>query len=132
MTIEEMVTEFHAAMEQPINKRLSDEEYRLRLKLIGEEWTEFAEEAAAVDLAAPGEGFIKELVDLMYVLTGTAVAMGYNLDEAIKRVHASNMSKLGPDGKAVRRADGKVLKGGMYRLPDLTDCVPMYTIADEK
>jgi phosphoribosyl-ATP pyrophosphohydrolase len=125
-----MVTEFHAAMEQPINKRLSDEEYRLRLKLIGEEWTEFCEEAAAVDLAAPGEAFIKELVDLMYVLTGTAVAMGYNLDEAIKRVHASNMSKL-VDGKAVRRADGKVLKGGAYRLPDLADCVPMYTIASE-
>jgi predicted HAD superfamily Cof-like phosphohydrolase len=130
MTIEEMVTQFHAAMEQPINKRLSDEEYRLRLKLIGEEWTEFAEEAAAVDLAAPGEAFIKELVDLMYVLTGTAVAMGYDLDEAIKRVHASNMSKL-VDGKAVRRADGKVLKGPYYRLPDLTDCVPMYTISSE-
>jgi predicted HAD superfamily Cof-like phosphohydrolase len=130
MTIEEMVTQFHAAMEQPINKRLSDEEYRLRLKLIGEEWTEFAEEAAAVDLAAPGEAFIKELVDLMYVLTGTAVAMGYNLDEAIKRVHASNMSKL-VDGKAVRRADGKVLKGPYYRLPDLSDCVPKHTISDE-
>ena len=30
--------------------------------------------------------------------------------EALDRVHKSNMSKLGLDGKPIRRADGKVLK----------------------
>ena len=33
------------------------------------------------------------------------------------------MSKLGPDGKPVKRGDGKVLKGPNYRAPDLSDIV---------
>lgn len=45
------------------------------------------------------------------------------IEEAIRRVHASNMSKLGSDGKPVRREDGKVLKGPNYKAPDLSDLV---------
>jgi predicted HAD superfamily Cof-like phosphohydrolase len=41
--------------------------------------------------------------------------------EAFDRVHQSNMSKLGPDGKPIHREDGKVLKGPNYKEPDLTD-----------
>jgi len=41
--------------------------------------------------------------------------------EAFDRVHNSNMSKLGPDGKPIHREDGKVLKGPNYKEPDLTD-----------
>lgn len=37
----------------------------------------------------------------------------------IAEVHRANMTKLGPDGRAVRRADGKVLKGDHYRAPDV-------------
>ncbi len=58
---------------------------------------------------------------LIYCLFGYADAMGWDLLEAFKRVHASNMSKLGEDGKPIRRADGKVLKGPNYTLPDLED-----------
>lgn len=43
--------------------------------------------------------------------------------EAFRRVHASNMSKLGDDGKPIRREDGKILKGPNYREPDLSDLV---------
>ena len=43
--------------------------------------------------------------------------------EALKRVHASNMSKLGDDGKPIYREDGKVLKGPNYAEPDLSDLV---------
>lgn len=43
--------------------------------------------------------------------------------EAVKRVHASNMTKLGEDGKPIRREDGKIMKGPNYREPDLTDLV---------
>ena len=43
------------------------------------------------------------------------------LDEAFMRVHFSNMSKLGEDGKPIFREDGKVLKGPNYKAPDLTD-----------
>jgi len=41
----------------------------------------------------------------------------------LNRVHVSNMSKLGPDGKPIRREDGKVLKGPNYQPPTLTDLV---------
>jgi hypothetical protein len=42
------------------------------------------------------------------------------LDSAFIKVCASNMSKLGDDGKPIRREDGKVLKGPNYALPDLS------------
>ena len=38
-------------------------------------------------------------------------------------MHKSNMSKLGVDGKPLKRPDGKVLKGPNYKKPDLTDLV---------
>lgn len=66
---------------------------------------------------------LKELADLAYVIYGTAEALGWDLDEAVKRVHESNMSKLGADGKPVYREDGKVLKGPNYREPYLGDLV---------
>ena len=43
--------------------------------------------------------------------------------EAFDRVHQSNMSKLGADGKPIYREDGKVLKGPNYKAPDLSDLV---------
>jgi predicted HAD superfamily Cof-like phosphohydrolase len=43
--------------------------------------------------------------------------------EAFLRVHLSNMSKLGKDGKPIRREDGKVLKGPFYKPPVLDDLV---------
>ena len=48
--------------------------------------------------------------------------------EAFTRVHASNMSKLGPDGKPVLREDGKRLKGPNYKPADLSDLVRDPTI----
>ena len=57
---------------------------------------------------------LKELADVQYVLSGMAVSLGLPLQEAFNRVHKSNMSKAGADGKAIRREDGKVLKGPSY------------------
>ena len=42
---------------------------------------------------------------------GTAHVYGIDLDAVLDEVHASNMTKLGADGRPIRRADGKVLKG---------------------
>ena len=49
--------------------------------------------------------------------------MGWDLDEALHRVHKSNMSKLDEYGKPILREDGKVLKGPMYAPPNLEDLV---------
>ena len=67
------------------------------------------------------EECLKELSDLVYVCYQYAENMGWFLDEALDRVHKSNMSKLGEDGKPIYREDGKVLKGPNYKLPTLTD-----------
>lgn len=45
------------------------------------------------------------------------------IEKAVKLVHASNMSKLGDDGKPIRRDDGKILKGQNYKAPDLSALV---------
>ena len=66
---------------------------------------------------------LKELADLVYVCYQYAENMGWFLDEALDRVHKSNMSKLGADGKPIYREDGKVLKGPNYKPPTLTDLI---------
>ena len=59
------------------------------------------------------------LADVVYVAYGTALTLGIDLDAALAEVHDSNMSKLGEDGRPLKREDGKVLKGPGYRRPDL-------------
>ena len=60
--------------------------------------------------------------DLVYVCFQFASYMEWDLDQAL-RVHESNLSKLGDDGKPIYREDGKVLKGPNYQPPDLSDLV---------
>lgn len=90
-----------------------------QLTLIAEEYEEFREA-----LRTQGkEAVLKELADLVYVCYQFAENLEWDLDTAMVRVHESNMSKLGPDGHPIRRADGKVLKGPNYKPPVLSDLV---------
>ena len=66
---------------------------------------------------------LKELADLVYVCYQYAENQRWDLDEALDRVHKSNMSKLDEDGKPIFRKDGKVLKGPNYAPPNLEDLV---------
>jgi len=66
---------------------------------------------------------LKELADLVYVCYQYAENMRWDLDEALHRVHESNMSKLDEDGNPIYREDGKVLKGPNYKPPNLEDLV---------
>ena len=93
--------------------------------LITEEFKEFLEADAMLyrdNPQYPAE-CLKELADLVYVCYQYAVNMGWDLDEAMDRVHKSNMSKLDEYGKPVLREDGKVLKGPYYQPPNLSDLV---------
>ena len=93
--------------------------------LIVEEFKEFLEAEGMLfrnNDQFPAEA-LKELADLVYVCYQYAENMGWFLDEALDRVHASNMSKLGEDGLPVYREDGKVLKGPNYKPPTLTDLI---------
>jgi predicted HAD superfamily Cof-like phosphohydrolase len=117
---------------------------QLWLKLIDEEIKEAQEAMAHV---------LKEMADVKYVYDGLISLVGDSWDAQIlmgadrcaaihrleqlfhlgsykaavrkahKRVHESNMSKLGDDGKPIRREDGKIMKGSNYKEPDLMDLV---------
>ena len=93
--------------------------------LIVEEFKEFLEAEGMLfrnNDQFPAEA-LKELADLVYVCYQYAENMGWFLDEALDRVPASNMSKLGKDGKPIYREDGKVLKGPDYEPPTLMDLI---------
>ena len=93
--------------------------------LVIEEFKEFleAEDQLYRDNPTVTNEALKELADLVYVCYQYAENMGCVLDEALNRVHLSNMSKLDEEGKPVYREDGKVLKGPNYKPPTLTDLV---------
>lgn len=59
------------------------------------------------------------LGDLVYVIYGFALEMGYDLRKVVQEIHGSNMTKLGEDGKPIYREDGKVLKGPNYMKPNI-------------
>ena len=85
--------------------------------LIDEEWSEFHEAYHQKDDCE----VLKELADLVFTCYQYAASQEWDLDEAMRRVYKSNMSKLGEDGKPIYRGDGKVLKGPNYKPPYLHD-----------
>ena len=91
--------------------------------LIVEEFKEFLEAEGFLFMHGKNhqEHALKELADLVYVCYQYAENMGWFLDEALHRVHQSNLSKLGEDGEPLYREDGKVLKGPNYAPPSLED-----------
>lgn len=114
----QMLKEFHEKFVYPMPdepRLLDDERWELRKSLIEEEYEEFKEAVENGDLV----NAFKELADLTYVVVGTSVEMGGNLDLVFREVHRSNMSKLGEDGEPIYREDGKVLKGPYYFEPDI-------------
>ena len=87
----------------------------LRLELIQEELDELSDAVADRDMVQIADA----LTDLLYVVYGAGHTFGVDLDECFQEVHASNMSKLGEDGRPIYREDGKVMKGPGYFEPDL-------------
>ena len=117
----DMLKEFHETYLAKRDRKWEEEPEleELASKLIAEEVTEFMHESG-YDQAA----LLKELADLVYVCYGYADRFGWDLDEAFRRVHLSNMSKLDPvTGKPIFREDGKILKSSAYKEPNLKDLV---------
>lgn len=121
----EQVIEFHETYGLPVKHEpdLACEQTKdLRVNLLAEELDELKEALAAND---PLET-LDALIDLQYVLDGAFISFGLSdvKDEAFAEVHRSNMSKLGEDGKPIRReGDGKVMKGPNYFKPDLAQFI---------
>jgi predicted HAD superfamily Cof-like phosphohydrolase len=113
------VAEFHMAFNLPMRQLPSAEIDHalasLRVALLEEEVGEFVAASEKCDLV----GIADALADIVYVVYGTALTYGIDLDAVLREVHRSNMSKLGNDGKPLIRDDGKVLKSEKYFPPDI-------------
>jgi len=147
-TIRSHVMEFHRVYDQPIGRVPAvpdDKTIALRVSLIGEEFCEMLD--AIYPDTASQNGEIKiirdqiqrllvlgkpnvdlpELVDawadLDYVVEGSRLMFGVNGEPVAAEVQRSNLSKLGADGKPVRREDGKVMKGPNFTPPDISACL---------
>ena len=98
----ELVMEYKKAAKQNTNMAMS-------LKLIREEFDEWLIEVLNPNGSSEAE--LKELCDLVYVIYGYALARGWDLDEAVTRVHENNMARMKQDdGTIKRREDGKIIK----------------------
>jgi predicted HAD superfamily Cof-like phosphohydrolase len=119
------VVNFHRAYNQPIlttPKIPNKDRQLLRLNLIEEELIELKEAFEQNNIVEVADA----LIDLQYVIIGCAIENGLHtkLDTCFDEVHASNMSKLGPDGKPIhRQSDGKVLKGPNFFKPKLKEII---------
>ena len=114
----ELVGDFMEAMDQEVLiYPVFPEEHiqKLRLDLIEEELDELHLGIDNIDIIEVADA----LTDLLYVVYGAGQAFGIDLDECFQEVHESNMSKLGEEGRAIKREDGKVLKPDTYFPPDL-------------
>ena len=115
------VAEFHSTfglrVEEKPNMALSNAEMSLRHSLMAEENDEYLEAVQAGDMVEVADA----LGDMLYILCGTIISHGMQdvVADVFRTIQASNMSKLGPDGKPIYRADGKVLKGPGYFKPDI-------------
>ncbi|MDA0740923.1 MAG: nucleoside triphosphate pyrophosphohydrolase family protein [Bacteroidetes bacterium] len=96
---------------------VSKETIALRHRLMAEENEEYLEAALEGDAVEVADA----LGDMMYILCGTILSHGMQhiIEEVFEEIQASNMSKLGEDGKPIYRADGKIMKGPAYFKPNI-------------
>ena len=116
------IKEFHEKFGHPVNSqgyRPNIDEISLRNTLLLDE----VEECIFATIDGKRADILDALADTITVCIGTALLYGFDIDEAMARVHESNMSKLGADGKPIYRADGKILKGDEFVPPYLDDLV---------
>ncbi len=106
---QKMVKEFHEQFDirvAPTPSTPDEATQILRNRLIQEEFEEFQEAMQSKSLP----DMAKELADLLYVVYGTAVSLGIDMEPVFKEVHRSNMSKVG----GYKREDGKWIKPPTY------------------
>lgn len=106
------VAEFHRHFGLPARtvpvEHLPPVEVGLRRRLLAEEFQEYLTAVETGDVVAVADA----LADMVYVVYGTALHYGIDLDAVLAEVHRSNMTKTAHDG-------GKAVKGPGYQRPDI-------------
>ena len=121
--VEEELAELAEAMAVDVT---SDDDSEAMAEVL-KEGVDLAYVVAGLDLALATKGLMMDMAYMQRVtgMVGAVIQIvGIpTFNEAVRRVHASNMSKLADDGKPIYREDGKVLKGPNYKKPFLLDLV---------
>lgn len=121
----DMILQWHKAFDVPYAlSPVYQQDWDLaqaRETMMREELKEWAWEAKRVTDDVTIDLRAKELGDILFTVFGTIVTEGLQdqMERVFEEIYKSNMSKLDANGKALKRPDGKVLKGPNYRLPDL-------------
>jgi predicted HAD superfamily Cof-like phosphohydrolase len=113
-----MVQGFHETFDIARGVRpdhVNDETKTLRIRLIQEEFDEVKEAMGLESLA----DIAKEMADLLYVIYGTAISYGIDMEPVFLEVHRSNMSKVGGH----KREDGKWVKPATYSPANITPII---------
>lgn len=122
------VKKWHDAFNVPIRATLDSQtpiDLILRARLLTEEVNEFKVAVDAGDLT----GQVDACLDIIFVALGTLDTIGIGclcMDELWAELLRSNFSKLGEDGKPIKRKDGKILKGPNYTPPDFAKILAKY------
>jgi len=115
-----MVKDWHRKFGVLINEypKMIDKEIQyLRVSLIREEFQEFEEACSSGDILKVADA----LGDLLYVVYGSAVSFGIDLELVFGEIHRSNMSKGDP--QVIKDPHGKVLRNKNYTPPDLASVI---------
>ncbi|HZY94090.1 MAG TPA: nucleoside triphosphate pyrophosphohydrolase family protein [Candidatus Bathyarchaeia archaeon] len=115
-----MVKDWHRKFGVLINeypKMIDKETQYLRVSLMREEFQEFDEACAVGDIVKVADA----LGDLLYVVYGSAVSFGIDLEPVFDEIHRSNMSKGDPE--VIKAPTGKVLRNKNYSPPDLASLI---------
>ncbi len=145
---EDLVRVFHETYGLPVfdnDPNADRERVHMRLALVAEEVSElvgavygkraqeimmsaFEEAHAADDGSRDTVEVADALGDLVYVAYGMALELGISMRDVLAEIQASNLSKLGADGKPIYREDGKVLKGPNYFRPDIAKVLGLSSV----
>jgi len=115
------VKDFHEKFLQTIQTKpglLSFDESQLRYNLMDEENREYKEATDDNDIIE----VLDALADQLYILCGTILKHGLQdmIIPAFNLVHENNMKKLGPDGKPILNATGKIIKPEGFEKVELS------------
>jgi len=117
-TPQELVEEFHNTFGIHMGCKedlKSDALVDFRTTLIDEEFHELLNAVDKEDIVETADA----LADLVYVIYGTAITFGINLDVVFEEVHRSNMTKERSGDYSDPNKPHKVIKGLNYSPPDI-------------
>jgi predicted HAD superfamily Cof-like phosphohydrolase len=151
-----LVRQFHEAFGHPVEDSLKiphADVRLLRFRLLLEEVLEFGRAVGVAPYVQMGdeefqqfitktvrEGFYIDegalvlledaadaLGDIDYVCQGANLCFGFPAEDVVAEIHRANMSKLGEDGRPIKDASGRVVKGPNFTPPDIAAVIGLVT-----